>query len=64
MQHPAFCSPNQMLSGYSSVNNWSASNSGGRVLKSLNAAGMPTITDGDWLLSFVRISWQDKMTSN
>lgn len=58
-----FLSANQMLAGYSSVNNWSVSNSGGRVLKSLTAAGMPTITDGEWLLTFVRVSWIDKMTS-
>ena len=32
------------------------------MLKSLTAAGMPTIQDGEWLLSFARISWTDKMT--
>jgi hypothetical protein len=58
-----FLSPTQLLTGYSSVNNWSPANSGGRVLKSLTAAGMPTIQDGEWLLSFARISWTDKMTS-
>ncbi len=57
-----FLSPNQLLAGYSSVNIWSGSNSGGRVLKTLNAAGMPTISDGEWLVTFVRVSWQDRIS--
>lgn len=57
-----FLSEDQCLAGYSSVNNYSESNPGGRVLYQLTKWGMPTLQDGDWLVTFMRISIGDKFS--
>lgn len=58
-----FLSRTQLLVGYSSVGTWSEADSGGRILKSLTAAGMPILQDGDWLVAVARISFNDRITT-